>query len=58
MLKSVLEHVGVEPGRVHFSWVSAAEGQKFSRVVTDVVETVRSLGPAKTLVKGYLGGRA
>ena len=58
LLKSVLEHVGVEPGRVHFSWVSAAEGQKFSRVVTDVVETVRSLGPAKTLVKGYLGGRA
>lgn len=51
LLKSVLEYVGVEPRRVHFSWVSAAEGQKFSQVVTDVVETVRALGPARTLVK-------
>ena len=52
LLKNLLEFVGVEPGRVNFSWVSAAEGEKFSQVVKDVVETVKALGPAKRLVKG------
>jgi len=51
LLKNLLEFVGVEPGRVNFSWVSAAEGEKFSQVVKDVVETVKALGPAKRLVK-------
>lgn len=57
LLKSVLEYVGVEPGRVHFSWVSAAEGVKFSQVVTDVVESVRALGPARTLLRAELRSR-
>ena len=57
LLKSVLEYVGVGPGRVHFSWVSAAEGVKFSQVVTDVVESVRALGPARTLVRAELRSR-
>jgi F420-non-reducing hydrogenase iron-sulfur subunit len=51
LLKNLLEDVGIEPGRVNFSWVSAAEGEKFSQVVTGVVETVRALGPARRLVK-------
>jgi F420-non-reducing hydrogenase iron-sulfur subunit len=51
LLKGLLEYVGVEPGRVNFSWVSAAEGAKFSQVVTEVVERVRALGPASRLVK-------
>ncbi|UCC77057.1 MAG: hydrogenase iron-sulfur subunit [Anaerolineales bacterium] len=51
LLKSMLEFVGIEPGRVNFSWVSAAEGEKFARVVRDVVETVKALGPAERLVK-------
>ena len=52
LLKNLLEFVGIEPGRVNFSWVSAAEGEKFSQVVKDVVETVKALGPAERLVKG------
>jgi len=51
LLKNLLEAVGIEPGRVNFSWVSAAEGEKFSQVVTGVVKTVKALGPAKRLVK-------
>ena len=51
LLKKFLEYVGVEPGRINFSWVSAAEGEKFSKVVTGVVEEVKALGPAKRLVK-------
>ncbi len=52
VLKALLEYVGVEPGRLNFSWVSASEGEKFSRVVSEVVEEVKALGPAKRLVKG------
>jgi F420-non-reducing hydrogenase iron-sulfur subunit len=51
LLRSLLESVGVEPGRVNFSWVSAAEGEKFAQVVKGVVETVTALGPARRLVK-------
>ena len=51
VLKSLLEFVGVEPGRVQFSWVSAGEGEKFAEVVTKVTEDIRKLGPAKRLVK-------
>lgn len=51
VLRSILEQVGVEPGRVQFSWVSASEGNKFSEVMNNVVETVKALGPAKRLVK-------
>ena len=50
-LKRFLEFLGIEEGRVHFSWVSAAEGAKFSQVVDEVIQTVRKLGPAKRLVK-------
>lgn len=50
-LKGLLEFLGIEQGRVHFSWVSAAEGTKFSHVVDEVTQTVRKLGPAKRFVK-------
>lgn len=49
--KSLLEFMGIEEGRVHFSWVSAAEGEKFAQVVEGVTEAVRALGPAKSYVK-------
>ena len=51
LLKSLLEAIGMEPERVQFSWVSAAEGEKFSQVIADVVQGVRALGPARRLVK-------
>ena len=51
LLKNVLESMGLQSGRVNFSWVSAAEGAKFSQVITDVVKAVRALGPAKQLVR-------
>lgn len=51
LLKHFLEYFGIEPGRVNFSWVSAAEGEKFSKVVTDVIEQVKTLGSIKKLKK-------
>ena len=50
-LKCFLEFLGIEGGRVQFSWVSAAEGVKFSRVVQEVTEEVKKLGPLKKFKK-------
>jgi len=47
----LLEYVGIEKGRVHFSWVSAAEAGRFAELITEVTEEIRKLGPAKRLVK-------
>lgn len=44
-MKKMLEQLGLEPGRIRLEWVSAAEGDKFARVVTEFTEEVRALGP-------------
>jgi F420-non-reducing hydrogenase iron-sulfur subunit len=43
--------VGIEPGRLHFSWISSAEATKFVEVAKGVAEAVKGLGPAVRLVK-------
>jgi F420-non-reducing hydrogenase iron-sulfur subunit len=45
ILSRLLEYVGIDPRRVQFSWVSASEGDKFARVVGEVVAGVKALGP-------------
>ena len=49
--KRFLEYLGIEEGRVQFSWVSAAEGVKFSQVIAEVTNDIKKLGPAKRLVR-------
>jgi coenzyme F420-reducing hydrogenase delta subunit len=51
LLKGFLEYVGIEEGRVSFSWVSASEGGRFAEVITEVTKRVKELGPNKKLVK-------
>jgi F420-non-reducing hydrogenase iron-sulfur subunit len=51
LLKGLLEHIGIEPGRLHFSWISSAEATKFVEVARTVSEEVKALGPAKYLIK-------
>ena len=41
----LLKFVGIDPQRVIFSWVSAAEGRKFADLVTEATDQVRKLGP-------------
>jgi hypothetical protein len=43
--------MGIEPGRLHFSWISSAEATKFVEVIKEITEEVRQLGPATKLVK-------
>ena len=40
-----MEHMGIEPERLHFSWVSSAESTKFVDVVNEVTAAVKKLGP-------------
>ncbi len=51
ILKRILEFAGVEKGRVQFTWISAAEGERFSQVIKEVTEEIKALGPNKRFVK-------
>ena len=42
--------MGIEPGRLQFSWVSSAESTKFVTVVTEVTEAIKALGPNRNFV--------
>ena len=44
--KGLLEHIGLEPGRLQFSWISSAEATKFVEVAQGVAKEVNALGPA------------
>jgi F420-non-reducing hydrogenase iron-sulfur subunit len=45
LLKRMLKDMGLEDGRLRLEWISASEGDKVQRVMNEVTETVRALGP-------------
>ena len=45
LLKKTLAQLGVEDERVRLEWVSAAEGDRFASIVSEMTEQVRQLGP-------------
>ncbi|HUT37021.1 MAG TPA: hydrogenase iron-sulfur subunit [Planctomycetota bacterium] len=45
--RELLAFLGVDPRRFKMSWVSAAEGGKWSTVVREITEEARQLGPFK-----------
>ncbi len=47
LLLKMLEPFGIEKERCRFDFVSAGEGDKFVRLITEMVDTVRVLGPLK-----------
>ncbi|HEB10300.1 MAG TPA: hydrogenase iron-sulfur subunit [Spirochaetales bacterium] len=51
LLKNFLVHLGIEPERVQFSWVSASEGPRFAQIVKKVVNEVKEIGPIEKMVK-------
>jgi coenzyme F420-reducing hydrogenase delta subunit len=61
LLVNLLTFMGVEPGRMQFSWISSAESTKFVKVVNEVTDAIRALGPSARFVKNAshaLGGYA
>lgn len=51
MFRKMLETMGIDSNRLHFSWVSASEGKKFTEVVNDLINKVRAAGPFKSYEK-------
>lgn len=47
MLNLILEQMGIGKERCRLDYVSACEGEKFNRVIGEMVETVRKLGPLR-----------
>lgn len=45
LLKKMLAQMGIEEERFRLDWVSASEGDRFARIVNEITEKVRELGP-------------
>ena len=45
LFRAALNMLGVDLKRIHFSWISAAEGKKFQEVITEITEKTRQQGP-------------
>jgi coenzyme F420-reducing hydrogenase delta subunit len=45
LFKNLLDFIGIDSTRLHFSWVSASEGKKWVTVVDGVIDAVRAKGP-------------
>ncbi len=49
LVKELLEFVGLDPERFQMSWVSAAEGVKYTEIIKDLVKELKPLGPQTKL---------
>ncbi|MDR1491179.1 MAG: hydrogenase iron-sulfur subunit [Planctomycetaceae bacterium] len=47
MFRDLINTIGIDLERIHFSWISAAEGKKFQEFVVEIVDKTRKLGPYK-----------
>lgn len=45
VLKRVLAQLGIEENRLKLDWISAGEADRFVKIVTEMVDNVRKLGP-------------
>lgn len=45
LLKRVLKDLGIDERRLRLEWISASEGEKLVRVVTEMTDQLRGLGP-------------
>ncbi|OGL47572.1 MAG: methyl-viologen-reducing hydrogenase subunit delta [Candidatus Schekmanbacteria bacterium RBG_13_48_7] len=51
LIHEILDQIGIEPDRVKFSWISAAEGLKFAAFVGEYTMKIKKLGPLNQLSK-------
>jgi len=49
LVKKLLDYIGLEPQRFQMSWVSAAEGKKYTEIITNFVQELKPLGPQTKL---------
>ena len=49
LFRELLQTLGFDLERIHFTWISAAEGHKWQEIVKEITEKTRKLGPYKDL---------
>jgi len=52
LLKKAISEIGLDPRRIRLEWVSAAEGQRFAKVITEFTEEIKKLGPNPLKLNG------
>ena len=45
LLKKMMSQLGIEDGRLRLEWVSASEADRFARIVNEMTEQLKTLGP-------------
>jgi coenzyme F420-reducing hydrogenase delta subunit/heterodisulfide reductase subunit C len=50
IFRSLMDFIGIDLRRLHFAWVSAAEGHKWAKVVSEVTAAVNEAGPLPKFV--------
>jgi F420-non-reducing hydrogenase iron-sulfur subunit len=55
-LRSFLDEIGIDRERFRFEWIAGSEGGKFARVIQDMVDNVRRLGPFRPESLAVAGG--
>ncbi|UCB47601.1 MAG: hydrogenase iron-sulfur subunit [Deltaproteobacteria bacterium] len=58
LLKKILPQFGIEEQRVRLDWISTSEHEKFAKIVSEIVEKVRELGPMRGVTRGLSHGKA
>jgi len=51
LFRELLDTLGFDLRRIHFTWISAAEGRKWQEEITRITEETRLLGPYRELYK-------
>jgi coenzyme F420-reducing hydrogenase delta subunit len=44
LTKKLLKEAGIDPNRLRLEWISASEGERFSRVISEFTEEIKGLG--------------
>lgn len=56
LLKRMLSTMGIEKERLRLEWISASEGDRLQKVVREMTEQLRRLGPLKLEPLGHVEG--
>jgi len=53
LLKKLLRSMGIDEDRIRLEWIAASEGDKVQKVINEMTETVRKLGPLNLEPKAW-----
>jgi len=51
LFRELLQALGIDLERIHFAWISAAEGHKWQEVAKEITEKTRQMGPYSDLYR-------